>query len=111
VNVESYNYELQLALIARGRGLGLVPGRLLARSRMRSQLRVLSVRGLDFPLTIWLASGEVPAPLALPLRALSRALAQRLSSPHADGNSGLAQRSKYPRSRASPGQSTACRRT
>jgi DNA-binding transcriptional LysR family regulator len=78
VNVETYNYELQLALIARGRGLGLVPGRLLARSRMRSQLRVLSVRGLDFPLTIWLASGEVPAPLALPLHALGRALARRL---------------------------------
>jgi DNA-binding transcriptional LysR family regulator len=82
VNVETYNYELQLALIARGRGLGLVPGRLLARSRMRSQLRVLRVRGLDFPLTIWLASGEVPAPLALPLRALSRALARRLAGPN-----------------------------
>jgi len=78
VNVETYNYELQLALIARGRGLGLVPARLLARSRMRSQLRVLSIRGLDFPLTIWLVSGEVPAPLALPLHSLSRALARRL---------------------------------
>jgi DNA-binding transcriptional LysR family regulator len=79
VNVETYNYELQFSLIARGRGLGLVPRRLLARSRTRSRLRVLSVRGLDFPLTIWLARRDVPAPLELPLRALSRALAQRLS--------------------------------
>jgi DNA-binding transcriptional LysR family regulator len=79
LNVETYNYELQLSLIARGRGLGLVPARLLARSRMRPRLRVLRVRGLDFPLTIWLASGEVPEPLALPLRALSRALARRLT--------------------------------
>ena len=92
VDVETYNYELQFSLIARGRGLGLVPGRLLARSRMRSQLRVLRVRGLDFPLTIWLTSGGVAAPLELPLRALRRALAQRLSSPRASGRSTPAQR-------------------
>jgi DNA-binding transcriptional LysR family regulator len=66
-------------LIARGRGLGLVPARLLARSRMRPRLRVLRVRGLDLPLKIGLASGEVPEPLAPPLRALSRALARRLT--------------------------------
>jgi DNA-binding transcriptional LysR family regulator len=77
VSVETYNYELQLSLIARGRGLGLVPSRLLARSRTRPRLRTLRVRGLDFPLTIWLASRELPPPLELPLRALSRALAQR----------------------------------
>jgi DNA-binding transcriptional LysR family regulator len=81
VNVETYNYELQLSLIVRGRGLGLVPARLLARSRMRSRLRVLRVRGLDFPLTIWLTSGGIPAPLQPPLRALSRALAKRLGGP------------------------------
>jgi DNA-binding transcriptional LysR family regulator len=78
LNVETYNYELQLSLIARGRGLGLVPSRLLARSRTRPRLRVLRVRGLDFPLTVWLARGEVPAHLEEPLRALGRALAQRL---------------------------------
>jgi DNA-binding transcriptional LysR family regulator len=78
VNVETYNYELQLSLIARGRGLGLVPRRLLARSKTRSRLRVLRVRGLDFPLSIWLTSGEVPAPLQLALGTLSRALGQRL---------------------------------
>ena len=87
VNVETYNYELQFSLIARGRGLGLVPRRLLARSRTRSRLRVLRVRGLDFPLTIWLASREVPASLELPLRELSRALAQRLSRPGTAGHS------------------------
>ena len=92
VNVETYNYELQFSLIARGRGLGLVPRRLLARSRTRSRLRVLRVRGLAFPLTIWLVGREIPAPLELPLRALSRALAQRLSSPGAGMRSTPAQR-------------------
>jgi DNA-binding transcriptional LysR family regulator len=60
VGVETYNYELQLALVARGRGLGLVPSRLLGASRSRTRLRVVKVRGLHFPLTIWMVIGEVP---------------------------------------------------
>jgi len=36
-------YELQLSLIARGTGLGLVPRRLIARSPLRSKVRVLRV--------------------------------------------------------------------
>src|SRR5690242_8866634 len=34
VGVETYNYELQLSLVAQGRGLSLVPRRVLSRSRM-----------------------------------------------------------------------------
>ena len=81
VSVETYNYELQLALIAHDRGLGLVPSRLLARSESRSQLRTLRVRGLDFPQTIWMATGELSEPLRLPVAALARTLAERLSNP------------------------------
>jgi DNA-binding transcriptional LysR family regulator len=77
--VETYDYELQLALVARGRGLGLVPRRLLRRSPMRRRLRVRRIRGLDFPLTIWLVCRDVPSPLDRPLGELARALAQRLS--------------------------------
>jgi len=55
VAVETYNYELQLSLVARGRGLGLVPSRLLARSRYRRRVRALRVGGLDFGMTIWSA--------------------------------------------------------
>ena len=53
VAVESYNYDLQLALVAQGRGLSLVPERILLRSRFRSRLRTLCVAGLEFPLTVW----------------------------------------------------------
>jgi DNA-binding transcriptional LysR family regulator len=77
--VETYNYELQLALVARGGGLGLVPRRLLRRSPMRRRLRVKRIRGLDFPLTIWLVCRDVPPPLDRPLGELATALAQRLS--------------------------------
>jgi DNA-binding transcriptional LysR family regulator len=78
VNVEAYDYELQLALVARGRGLGLVPARLLARSRSRLKVRALRLPGLTFPFTIWMATGEIPAPLELPMQALRHALASRL---------------------------------
>jgi DNA-binding transcriptional LysR family regulator len=79
VSVETYNYELQLSLIARERGLGLVPSRLLARSPTRSRLRTLRVRGLGFPLTIWMATGELEAAADLAVRALARVLGERLS--------------------------------
>ncbi len=79
VSVETYNYELQLRLIARGRGLGLVPNRLLTRSPTRARLRTLRVRGLSFPLTVWMVAGEVPAGLGEPIAMLQRALAARFS--------------------------------
>lgn len=69
VGVETYTYELQLRLIARGRGLGLVPRRLLARSPTRAKLRTLSVRGVAFPQVIWMIAGELPADLDGPLAA------------------------------------------
>jgi len=79
VIVETYNYELQLALIARDRGLGLVPRRLLANSASQSRLRVLRVPGLAFPLNIWMVTGELSPALAPPLSTLGRALGERLA--------------------------------
>jgi DNA-binding transcriptional LysR family regulator len=74
VGVETYNYELQLALVAQGRGLSLVPRGILSRSRMRARLCVLRIAGIHFPLTVWMlrqerfAAGEqVIAELSRPL--------------------------------------------
>ena len=79
VAVETYTYELQLALVARHRGLGLVPARILARSPFRDRLRVRRVRGLDFPLTVWAVRRD-PAPDLVPVfRALDLALIDRLA--------------------------------
>jgi DNA-binding transcriptional LysR family regulator len=80
VGVETYNYELQLRLIARGRGLGLVPNRLLMRSASRDRLRTLRVRELAFPQIIWMVTGDVPADVNGPLSAFRRELADRLST-------------------------------
>ena len=79
VAVETYTYDLQLALVARHRGLGLVPARILARSPLRARLRVRRVRGLDFPLTIWAVRRETTLDLVPVFRALDRALIERLS--------------------------------
>jgi DNA-binding transcriptional LysR family regulator len=79
VAVETYTYDLQLSLVARGRGLGLVPGRLLARSRFRRRLRVLRVRGLDFRLAIWCVRGRPPLALEPVLEELDRVVGRRLA--------------------------------
>ena len=78
VAVETYTYELQLALVARERGLGLVPARILARSPLRSRLRVRRIPGLDFPLTIWAVRGRATPELEPVFGALDRALIERL---------------------------------
>jgi len=77
VAVETYTYELQLALVARERGLGLVPARILARSPLRSRLRVRRARA-RLPLTIWAVRGRVAPELAPVFDALDRALIERL---------------------------------
>jgi DNA-binding transcriptional LysR family regulator len=78
VAVETYNYELQLALVAQNRGLTLVPEGILSRSRQRSRLRILRVAGLDFPLVVWLVCHEPLAGCEPVVAELVRALAQRL---------------------------------
>jgi DNA-binding transcriptional LysR family regulator len=77
VAVETYTYELQLALVARHRGLGLVPARILARSPLRARVR--RVHGLDFPLTIWAVRRETTPDLVPVFCALDRAMIERLS--------------------------------
>lgn len=79
VRVDAYSYELQMALVARGRGLGLVPRRLLDRSPSRHQLATLRIRGLRFPFTIWIATADDRPRLPGALSALGQALAKQLA--------------------------------
>jgi DNA-binding transcriptional LysR family regulator len=78
VAVESYNYELQLALVAEGRGLSLLPERILHRSRVRSRLRTLRVAGLEFPLTVWTVFREPFAGFEPVIAELCHVLAEEL---------------------------------
>ena len=80
VSVETYNYELQMSLVARGRGLGLVPSRLVSRSAARGDIVVLRVRGLEFPMKVWLLTAGLPSALEAALAAFADSLQGRLSS-------------------------------
>jgi DNA-binding transcriptional LysR family regulator len=77
VAVETYNYELQLALVAQNRGLSLVPERILAHSPLKTRLRIFPIRGLNFPLTIWVVHGRPPMELDPVIEDLSSALLKR----------------------------------
>ncbi len=78
VAVESYNYDLQLALVAQGRGLSLVPERILTRSRFKARLQTLRVSGLDFPLAVWTVLSEPFTGFESVIAELCRVLVERL---------------------------------
>jgi DNA-binding transcriptional LysR family regulator len=78
VAVETYNYELQMSLVARNRGFSLAPERILTRSRCKSSLRVVRLPGLNFPLTIWAVERQPCAGLDDVITELSRALMEKL---------------------------------
>lgn len=79
VAVEAYNYELQISLVGRDRGLGLVPARLLARSADRKRVCEMRVRGLEFPMKIWMVTGALASGLEQPVATLGGALKGRLT--------------------------------
>ena len=80
VAVETYNYDLQLALVSQNRGLGLTPERILLRSPLKSRLRILPIAGLDFPLTIWSVQRESFAGLEPIIAELGRVLGEKLGA-------------------------------
>ena len=79
VGIETYNYELQLALVADGRGLGLVPRRAFERSRVRRRIRTLAISGLDCPAKkVWVIHHNGFAASERFVAELSRALIETL---------------------------------
>lgn len=78
VALETYNYDLQLNLVSRNRGLSLVPSRILTRSPLRSRLRVLRISGLNFPMTVWSVQGPPSGSLEPIVAALTRELKEEL---------------------------------
>jgi len=78
IAVEAYGAELQLSLVARGIGIGLVTPGALARSRHREALQILNVPGFTIGLRAELVhmplSGALSAPIGLLRDELIRAL-------------------------------------
>ena len=81
LRVEAFGADLQLSLVARGAGVGLVTADLLATSAYRDQLKVLSVSDFRIDVIAWLIHRALPprleAPIALLLEQLKQVMAKR----------------------------------
>lgn len=77
VAAESWGTALQLILIARGAGLGLVPERLIAESPHAAALQIVKVRDFRPQLAVWLICSAASGPFADTLQAVGVA-ARRL---------------------------------
>jgi len=80
VAVEAFGAELQLSLVARGMGVGLVTPGALARSRYRDALDVLNVPDFDVGLRAYLVHLPRLGALARPVERLRDALTRSLQN-------------------------------
>jgi len=78
LNLETFGSELQLGLVAQGRGLGLVPAPALARSRYREQLRVLTLEDFQPLIQLWLVRPQLLGNLETPAQLFGASVAQGL---------------------------------
>ncbi|MBD9579154.1 LysR family transcriptional regulator [Pseudomonas sp. PDM23] len=78
LNLETFGSELQLGLVAQGRGLGLVPAPALARSRYREQLRVLELEDFQPLIQLWLVRPRLLGNLETPAQLFGASVAQGL---------------------------------
>lgn len=78
VAVEASGTELQLSLVSRGVGVGIVTRASLERSPLRDAVRVLSIPGFHTGVSVWLVHAQETGRLTRPLDTLRSALAKVL---------------------------------
>lgn len=75
IAVEAFGAELQMSLVSRGLGLGIVTAGAFSRSAFRRQLKVVSVPALHASSALWLVHDLQPGRLIGPLDNLKKSLA------------------------------------
>lgn len=80
VIAETWGTSMQLALIARGVGLGLVPERLLAESPHRDKLQVLTIDNFAPAVDVWLVTSGPLGALEPPVEVVSDVVRNILAS-------------------------------
>lgn len=78
INLETFGSELQLGIVAEGRGLGLVPAPVLGRSQYRAALQVLDLEDFRPDSELWLVYPRFIGKLLQPVRLFGAAVAARL---------------------------------
>lgn len=78
VAVEAFGSELQLSLVARGLGIGLVTPDMLERSVLRQQLQVIDATDFRVGVDVWFVHGPVPGRLMQAVDLLRESLIQVL---------------------------------
>ncbi len=79
IAVEAFGSELQLSLVARGLGLGLITPDMLERSAHRQDLQVIDTTDFRVGVDVWFVHGPVPRRLMQAVDLLRQSLAQALS--------------------------------
>ncbi|MFD2184924.1 LysR family transcriptional regulator [Rhodoplanes azumiensis] len=85
VVAETWGAGLQLALIARGIGIGLIPERLLAESSWRDQVRVVTVDDFAPALTTWMVTAGPLGPFDAAIEAIAATVRGFLEEEPASG--------------------------
>lgn len=80
VAVDLFGPEQQLALVAEGIGLGLLPARVIARSRHRRSLKTLDIVDFDLAVDLWVLHKPPLGRLAPAVECFSAALAEGLGA-------------------------------
>lgn len=85
VAAETWGTALQLAMVARGAGLGLAPQRLIVESAHRSVLEVITVEDFCATLDVWLVRADAPGTPAAPIDVLAATVRKVLDSEPSHG--------------------------
>jgi len=79
--VEAFGADLQLSLVARGPGVSIITPDLLAASRFRNQLKLVTVTDFQLDMIAWLVHRPLPprleAPVGMFLEQLKAVMSQR----------------------------------
>jgi DNA-binding transcriptional LysR family regulator len=86
VSAESWGTALQLALVARGAGLGLVPERLIAESPHRDTLRAIELEDFRATLDVWLVRAGALGPLSAAVDVVASAVRHVLGQDPIEGS-------------------------
>ncbi|MGN6086683.1 LysR family transcriptional regulator [Trinickia sp.] len=79
IAVEAFGSELQLSLVARGVGLGIVTPKQLAASAYKDALQIVEAPEFSGGLNVWLVHGTLPGRLMRPLALLRETLVDALA--------------------------------